>query len=156
MVMNRMSLKLRVRKGQTPPQMLKLQDLTKLKREVEMKRRKKKTTMQMTNSSMKTLQKTQAVRIRSKSSSNSMPPSKKMLSIQLMKKLRFQKTSLQKSFKKCFIKIIAGPPSLMIKSRVGTSLRHNKTLTKKMIKMTMSTKVTKMTMKNNIVKIEMD
>ena len=44
----------------------------------------------------------------------------------------------------------------MIKSRVGTSLRHNKTLTKKMIKMTMSTKVTKMTMKNNIVKIEMD
>ena len=74
--------------------MLKLQDLTKLKREVEMKRRKKKTTMQMTNSSMKTLQKTQAVRIRSKSSSNSMPPSKKMLSIQLMKKLRFQKTSL--------------------------------------------------------------
>ena len=136
--------------------MLKLGDLTMHKREENKKRRRKKTITLTTNSSMKTLQRTQAARIQSKSSSNSMQPRKKMLKILMMKKLRFQKISLWRFIKECFIIIIAEPPSLMNKSRVGTSLRHMKTLTKKMIKMIMSTKVTKMTMKNNIVKIEMD
>ena len=156
MVTSKMILRLRVRKGPTSRPMLKLRDLTMHKREEEKKRRKKKTTTLMTNSSMKTLQRIQAARIRSKSSSKSMPPRKKMPKILMMKKLRFQKISLWRFFKKYFIKIIAEPPSLMNKQRVGTSLRHMKTLTKKMIKMMMSTKVTKMTMKNNIVKIEKD
>ena len=157
MVTSKMILRLRVRKGPTSWSMLKLKlrDLTMHKREEEKKRRKKKTITQMINSSMKMLQRTQAARIRSKSSSNSMRLRKKMLKILMMKKLRFQKISLWRFFKKYFIKIIAEPPSLMNKLRVGTSLRHMKTLTKKMIKMMMSTKVTKMTMKNNIVKIEM-
>ena len=132
---------------------LKLNDLKKHKRE-ETKRRKK-TITQTINTFMKMLQRIQAAKIRSKSSSNSMPLNRKMLSLQMMKKLRFQKTSLLRFFKKRCIKI-AEPLSLMNRSRVGTSLLHMKTLTKKMIKMVMSTKVTKMTMKNNIVKIEMD
>ena len=110
MVMIKKSLKLKLRKKETSTPILKLNDLKKHKRE-ETKRRKK-TITQTINTFMKMLQRIQAAKIRSKSSSNNMPLNRKMFSLQMMKKQRFQKTFLLRFFKKRSIKI-AEPLSLM-------------------------------------------